>query len=56
MIGEDDDQNRRCNQCYELIGDLWKATYVGAPEGGVWVHIRCLKAFFDEIDRAPFRY
>jgi hypothetical protein len=41
---------RRCVQCGGL-GAFKMSTYLGAPDGGVPVHERCLAAFFDHLDR-----
>ena len=38
-----------CHHCGKSDGVFERATYDGAPEGGVPVHRDCLSAFFDSI-------
>ena len=45
-----------CRHCGEAGGQFESATYVGAPEGGVPVHTKCLPEFFRAIDKRPYRY
>jgi hypothetical protein len=43
-----------CVHCRKAGGSFWRATYAGAPEGGVPVHVKCAKEFFEAIDASPF--
>jgi hypothetical protein len=44
-----------CAHCRRSGGSFWRATYAGAPDRGVPVHIRCATEFFAKIDAAsPF--
>jgi hypothetical protein len=40
-----------CKVCGQMGGYTQQATYVGAPEGGVTVHVKCLPAFYQSIDK-----
>ena len=43
-----------CTQCKKSGGSFWRATYVGAPEGGVPIYIKCAKEFYAALDASPF--
>jgi hypothetical protein len=46
-----------CIHCRRSGGSFWRVTYIGAPEGGVPVHVKCANEFFAAIDaRSPFDY
>lgn len=46
-----------CVYCRRSGGSFYRATYLGAPEGGVPVHVDCIGAFYAAIDaRSPFEY
>jgi hypothetical protein len=45
-----------CWHCGETGGHFQRATYVGAPRGGLPVHFKCVPAFFEALDKMPFRY
>jgi hypothetical protein len=45
-----------CTLCGGTDGPFERATYIGAPSGGVPVHFDCVAAFFEQLDgRAPVR-
>jgi hypothetical protein len=39
----------RCRHCGRPGGHFWKVTFMGAPQGGVPVHVECVQAFFEEL-------
>jgi hypothetical protein len=39
-----------CAVCGGTDGPFERATYIGAPSGGVPVHFDCVAAFFDQLD------
>jgi hypothetical protein len=39
----------RCQVCNKTQGFLQRATYEGAPEGGVVVHQDCLDKFYQQL-------
>ena len=41
-----------CAHCGQAGGFMERATYVGAPDGGVPVHRECLVAWFAKMDAA----
>jgi hypothetical protein len=43
-----------CAHCKRSGGSFWRATYLGAPDGGVPVHVKCAGDFFRAIDAQPF--
>jgi len=43
-----------CDFCGHPGGQFELATCLGAPEGGVPVHERCLQKWFQRIDQSPF--
>lgn len=56
-MSDEFDHTMFCAYCRRGGGSFWRATYAGAPEGGVPVHVECAKDFYAAIDaRSPFDY
>ena len=45
-----------CPVCGNGGGHFGRATYVGAPDGGVPVHTKCLSNFYQTLDNRKYRY
>lgn len=43
-----------CTHCRKGGGSFWRATYVGAPEGGVLIYVKCAKEFYEAMDASTF--
>lgn len=48
--------NPTCPVCGNGGGHFGRATYVGAPDGGVPVHTKCLSNFYQTLDNRKYRY
>lgn len=48
------DHTTLCAHCQRGGGSFWRATYFGAPAGGVQVHVKCAGDFFRAIDARTF--
>jgi hypothetical protein len=46
----------RCAHCGDSGGNFEHVTHIGAPNGGVSVHAKCRSAYFQELDKRPFKY
>jgi hypothetical protein len=44
-------KSRTCQQCGKRGGKRFRVTFVGAPDGGVPVHVECTQAFFEHLDQ-----
>ena len=42
-----------CDYCGRADGKLERITYVGAPDGGVLVHLNCAATWFERLDALP---
>jgi hypothetical protein len=45
----------KCAVCGQSYGYFQRATYEGAPDGGVPVHPKCLVKFYENLEREQWK-